>query len=129
MSQQIEWRAASGYGVVETYTIVRRAVSKAYEPDVPYVIALINLAEGPRMMSNIIGCDVDSVECGMAVEVVFEAWSADITIPKFRPVMGQPTSKARFDPPCRLDRTARPILLRSANSSGLSISSIGILPR
>jgi len=86
MSERIEWRAASGRGNVETYTIVKRAVSEAYAADVPYVIALITLAEGPRMMSNVIGCDVESVKCGMAVEVVFERWSAEITIPKFRPV-------------------------------------------
>ncbi|WP_394729260.1 Zn-ribbon domain-containing OB-fold protein [Altererythrobacter sp. GH1-8] len=88
MSEQIEWREASGRGTVESYTIVTRAVSEAYAADVPYVIALIILAEGPRMMSNVIGCDVDSVQSGMAVEVVYEPWSADITMPKFRPVAG-----------------------------------------
>jgi uncharacterized OB-fold protein len=85
MSEQLEWREASGRGLVETYTIVTRAVSEAYAADVPYVIALITLAEGPRMMSNVIGCDVGSVKCGMGVEVVFERWSAEITMPKFRP--------------------------------------------
>ena len=54
------------------------------------VIALITLEEGPRMMSNVIGCDVTSVTCGLAVEVVFEPWSADITMPKFRPIAGTP---------------------------------------
>lgn len=86
MSDQLEWRGASGRGTVETYTIVTRAISEAYADDVPYVIALINLAEGPRMMSNVIGCDVKSVKCGLAVEVVFERWSAEITMPKFRPI-------------------------------------------
>lgn len=88
MSEQIEWREASGQGTVETYTIVTRAVSEAYAADAPYVIALITLAEGPRMMSNVMGCDVGSVRCGMQVEVVFEPWSADITMPKFRPFSG-----------------------------------------
>ena len=92
MSQQLEWREASGRGTVETYTIVTRAVSDAYAADVPYVIALITLEEGPRMMSNVIGCDVESVKCGVAVEVVFEQWSAEITMPKFRPVAGHPAS-------------------------------------
>ena len=89
MSDQLEWREASGRGTVESYTIVTRAVSDAYAADVPYVIALITLAEGPRMMSNVIGCDVDSVKCGLAVEVVFERWSAEITMPKFRPFADQ----------------------------------------
>lgn len=86
LSDQLEWREASGRGTVETYTIVTRAVSEAYAADAPYVIALITLEEGPRMMSNVIGCDVTSVTCGLAVEVVFEPWSADITMPKFRPI-------------------------------------------
>ena len=92
MSEQLEWREASGRGTVETYTVVTRAVSEAYAADVPYVIALITLEEGPRMMSNVISCDVKSVKCGVAVEVVFERWSAEITMPKFRPVAGQPAS-------------------------------------
>lgn len=86
MSEQIEWREVSGRGTVESYTIVARAVSEAYAPDVPYVIALITLEEGPRMMSNVIGCGHESVKCGLVVEVEFETWSDDITMPKFRPV-------------------------------------------
>jgi hypothetical protein len=88
MSEDLEWREASGRGKVETYTIVTRAVSDAYAANAPYVIALITLEEGPRMMSNVVGCDAQSVTCGMAVEVVFEAWSAEITMPKFRSVAG-----------------------------------------
>ena len=92
MSEQLEWREASGRGTVETYTIVTRAVSDAYAADVPYVIALITLEEGPRLMSNVIGCDVESVKCGLAVEVVFERWSDEITMPKFLPAEDRPAS-------------------------------------
>jgi uncharacterized OB-fold protein len=48
--------------------------------------ALIQLEEGPTMMSNIVQCDPDSVTTGMPVEVVFEAWSDEITMPQFRPL-------------------------------------------
>lgn len=92
MSEQLEWREASGRGTVETYTIVTRAVSDAYAADVPYIIALITLEEGPRLMSNVIGCDVESVKCGLAVEVVFERWSDKITMPKFLPTEDRPAS-------------------------------------
>lgn len=92
MSEQLEWREASGRGTVETYTIVTRAVSDAYAADVPYIIALITLEEGPRLMSNVIGCDVESVKCGLAVEVVFERWSDEITMPKFLPTEDRPAS-------------------------------------
>ena len=85
MSNRLEWAHASGRGTVATYTVVTRAISQAYAADAPYVIALIDLEEGPRMMSNVIGCDAAEVKSGMAVMVTFEDWSKDITMPKFRP--------------------------------------------
>ena len=63
----------------------RRAISKAYAAEVPYVIALIELDEGPTMMSNVVELDPESVAIGLPVEVTFEDWSDEITIPKFRP--------------------------------------------
>jgi len=85
MSEHVEWVQSAGCGQVLTFTIVRRAVSEAYAAEVPYVVALIQLEEGPKMMSNLVHCEPDSVEIGMPVEVVFEDWSEEITIPKFRP--------------------------------------------
>ena len=85
MSDQVEWIQASGRGTVASFTIVRRPVSEAYADEVPYVVALIQLEEGPTLMSNVIGCDPESVAIGMPVEVTFEDWSDAITVPKFRP--------------------------------------------
>ena len=87
MSDSLEWTRSSGRGQVITFTICRRAVSEAYADDVPYVIALVRLEEGPTMMSNIIECDPDSMVSGMPVEVVFEKRTEKITIPQFRPVL------------------------------------------
>jgi len=84
-SDGLEWVRSTGRGKVRTFTICRLPVSRAYAGDLPYVIALIRLDEGPTMMSNIVGCDPESVAIGMPVEVVFENLSEDITIPKFRP--------------------------------------------
>ena len=86
MSQNVEWIVASGLAEVSSFTIVRRPVSKAYADEVPYVVALIKLDEGPTMKSNIVECDIDNVNIGMRVEVLFEDWSEEISIPKFRPV-------------------------------------------
>ena len=85
MSDSVEWVQAGGQGRVRSFTVIRRAVSEAYADDVPYVIALIELAEGPTMMSNVVGCDPGSVVIGMPVEVLFEDWTDEITMPKFRP--------------------------------------------
>ena len=86
MSGQIGWVQSSGRGKVVTYTVCRIPVAEAYAADVPYVVALIQLEEGPTLMSNIIDVDPESVISGMGVEVVFEKWSDEITMPQFRPV-------------------------------------------
>jgi uncharacterized OB-fold protein len=84
-SERIEWINASGRAKVLSFTIVRRPVSAAFANDVPYVVALVTLEEGPQMMTNIAGCAPEEVRIGMPVEVIFEDWSETISIPKFRP--------------------------------------------
>ncbi|HZP44133.1 MAG TPA: Zn-ribbon domain-containing OB-fold protein [Candidatus Binataceae bacterium] len=84
-SDRIEWIKASGRATVSTFTIVRRPVSPAFADDVPYVVALVKLDEGPTMMTNIVGCAPEQVAIGMAVRVTFEDWSEEIAIPKFEP--------------------------------------------
>jgi uncharacterized OB-fold protein len=85
MSDQVEWVKASGRGKVLSFTIVYRPVTRAFAAEVPYVVALITLDEGPQMMSNVVGCAPESVHMGMPVEVVFEDWPEEISIAKFRP--------------------------------------------
>ncbi len=84
-SRTLEWVQASGRAKVVTWTIIRRAVSAAYAADVPYVIALIKLQEGPVMMSKVTDCELSSVYSGMSVEVRFEDWSEQLSIPVFVP--------------------------------------------
>ncbi|MFT4768757.1 MAG: putative OB-fold protein [Glaciecola sp.] len=75
------WVQASGQGHVMSFTIVQRALSKAY--DAPYVVALIKLKEGPTMMSNITGAADGELQIGLAVTAHFEAWNEDIHLPVF----------------------------------------------
>jgi len=83
--RELAWQQASGKARLATFTIVRRAVSAAYEDDVPYVVALVKLEEGPTMMSNVVDCDPEALEIGMPLEVTFEAYTDEITVPQFRP--------------------------------------------
>jgi uncharacterized protein len=83
-SDKVEWVKTSGRGKVSSFTIVRRPVSPAFKDDVPYVVALVTLEEGPTMMTNIVGCPPEKVEIGMPVEVTFEDWTEEISIAKFR---------------------------------------------
>lgn len=85
LSDKLEWVKASGQGKILTFTVVRRPVSEAYAEDVPYVVALIKLDEGPTMMSNVVECDPESLQIGDPVQVMFEDWSKDISIPMFSP--------------------------------------------
>ena len=82
----VDWVAASGQGRVETWTVVRHPVGEAYADDVPYVVALIHLAEGPRMMSIVRG-PVDQIVTGTDVEVCYESWGEDFTVPVFKALL------------------------------------------
>ena len=81
-SDQLVWEKTSGAGTIVSYTVVRRGVSADFEA--PYVIALIDLAEGPRMMSQVVDTGPDALAVGLSVRVDFAAWSEDITLPVFR---------------------------------------------
>jgi uncharacterized OB-fold protein len=75
----------SGRGTVYSYTVARRPTARAFEPDVPYVIAIVELAEGPHLTTNVIDCWPDDVRVGMAVEVAFDDVTEDVTLVKFKP--------------------------------------------
>ena len=71
-SAATEWTEASGRGTVYTYTVARRSFG-GWAAAVPYVIAYIELAEGPRVLSNVVGAAPDEVSIGLEVEVVMKA--------------------------------------------------------
>lgn len=77
--------ATDGTGTVRSFTIIRRAVSAAFEADVPYVVALIELGAGPTLMANVVDVDPEEVRIGQTVKVVFEQREG-ISVPHFSPV-------------------------------------------
>jgi uncharacterized OB-fold protein len=83
-----EWRAASGRGTLYTFTIMHQVMNPGFVSAVPYNVAQVDLAEGVRMVSNVIGIDNDQLRIGMALEVVFEDVGDNTRIPKFRSVAG-----------------------------------------
>lgn len=80
------WTKVSGRGKVYSFVIFHRAYHKAFEKDLPYAVAVIELAEGSRLLSNIVGIAPDRIRCDMPVEVTFEDITLDTTLPKFRPM-------------------------------------------
>ncbi|HEX7038199.1 MAG TPA: Zn-ribbon domain-containing OB-fold protein [Pseudomonadales bacterium] len=81
----LEWQPASGRGAVESLTVVHVPLSEAYAADVPYLVALIRLEEGPRVMANLVECAPDVARIGLPVEVTWERRSETVVIPQFRP--------------------------------------------
>jgi len=90
MSPNLEWVRSSGTGTVHNFTVVHQNVTPGFKEEVPYVFAIIELAEGIRLSTNIMGCAPADVYIGMPVEVVFESISPEINLPKFRPSPGLP---------------------------------------
>lgn len=84
MSRDLGFEDASGRGVVYSYTIVYRAPA-AFADEVPYVVALVDLDEGARLLSRLVGVTPDSVAIGMPVQVTFHPLSDDAALPFFEP--------------------------------------------
>ena len=84
-SMEAEWAKLSGKGTVYSFTIYRVPYHPAFKDAIPYVVAIIQLDEGPRMESNIIGCKVEEVRIDMPVMVAFDDITSEVTLPKFRP--------------------------------------------
>jgi uncharacterized OB-fold protein len=87
LASDIEWRRVSGRGTLHTFTVVHRG-QRNFPLGTPYVIAIVELTEGPRLMTNLVGIEPDpaKIRIGLPVEVVFEDVSAEIALPRFRPV-------------------------------------------
>ena len=84
-SRVVNWFTASGKGTLFSYVINHRA-PKGFEA--PYIIAVVQLDEGPRMMTNLVDCPQtpDALELDMPLEVTFVKATDDISIPQFQPV-------------------------------------------
>jgi hypothetical protein len=76
-SHDLDWKQSSGLGTVYTYTVNQRPPTPAFQTDGGYVIALVDLDEGYRMMMNVIDCPHEDVHIGMRVRVVYEARGED----------------------------------------------------
>jgi uncharacterized OB-fold protein len=85
LSERVEWVRASGDGTVYTFTITYQNQAPGFRDALPYVMAYVELDEGVRMLTNIVGCAPAEVRIGMPVRVVFEDLTPEVTIPTFAP--------------------------------------------
>jgi len=83
--RDLGWRAVSGTGTVYSYTIVRHPTHFAFAGQIPYTIALVELTEGPWLISAITGCEPAEVHAGMPVRATFRQLTDAVTLPYFEP--------------------------------------------
>ena len=85
LSSDLTWIKVSGRGTVYSYTIAQAPTHPAFAEDVPYIVAIVELTEGPHITTNITGCKPDAVRIGMPVIATFDDVTPDMTLVKFRP--------------------------------------------
>lgn len=80
-----DWEQLSGRGEIYSFVIFYHIYHKGFSDEVPYAVASIKLDEGPRLIGRILGCDMEDIRVGMAVEVCFNDISEKFTLPQFQP--------------------------------------------
>ena len=86
LSYEVDWVKVSGLGKIYSFTISYRYPSPGFKQEVPYNVAIVELDEGVRLMTNIVECRDEDLKIGLPVEVIFEDVTPDISLPKFKPL-------------------------------------------
>jgi uncharacterized protein len=84
MGSNLEWREASGDGTLHSFTINYVSPSPTAQEG-PFAVALVDLAEGPRMMTNVVGLPLDELQVGMKLRVTWDEISDGRNYPMFEP--------------------------------------------
>jgi uncharacterized OB-fold protein len=82
----LEHRPASGEGTIYSFSTVYRPPSPEFKDDVPYTVVLVEVAEGPRMLSTLVDTPPETVRIGQPVRIVYDRVTEAITLPRFRPL-------------------------------------------
>jgi uncharacterized OB-fold protein len=87
-SADITWEQVSGKGTLYSFTLMHQVFHPGFADEMPYNIAEVDLVEGVRIISNIVGCSNSALQIGMPLEVTFEDITDEVTLPKFKPASG-----------------------------------------
>ena len=85
LSADLTWYRAGGKGHIYSFTIIEQPVDRTFLEEVPYIYAIIQLDDGPRMISNVVDCAIEDVRVDMPVTAVFDDVTPYVTLIKFRP--------------------------------------------
>ena len=86
-SRDHEWAKLSGRGKVNSWVIFHQRYFESFSEDIPYNVAQVELEEGPRITTNLVGVKNEDIRMDMPVHVVFDDVTPEVTLPKFRPDM------------------------------------------
>ena len=87
-SDELRWEAVSGEGTIYTFTVAYRPPHPVFANQCPLVVAVVELKEGPRLMTNVVDCEPGDVNVGMPVQVTFLAIEdSDKLLPVFKPLL------------------------------------------
>ena len=84
------WEQSSGKGEVFSWTVIHRALHPGFNEELPYAAVIIELEEGVRMVSHVVDVPTESLVVGQPGEVFFEDVTDEVSIPKFRQILGGP---------------------------------------
>lgn len=85
LAREIDWLQVSGRGHLYSFTVIHQPANPAFREDAPYIYALVQLNEGPRMIANLVDCPPDEARIDMPVVAVFDDVTPEVTLVKFRP--------------------------------------------
>ncbi len=89
-SSRVDWVATSGRGTLYSYTVVHHAAHVAVADKVPYLVALVTLEEGPRVVSNLLKCGHADARIGMPLRLAFQEIADGVWLPQFEPAEAPP---------------------------------------
>jgi hypothetical protein len=84
LSRDSGWERVSGRGTLFSFAVMHQAAHPGFAAEVPYAVVTVELEEGARLLSNVVGCPPADLRIGMPLEVVFEDVTPEVTLPKFR---------------------------------------------
>ena len=84
-SREFTWTRLSGRGRVTSWVVFHQSYFRSFEGEIPYNVAEVELEEGPRLLTNLVGISSDAIRAAMPVEIVFDDVTAEVTLAKFKP--------------------------------------------
>lgn len=85
-SLESKWLISDGIGKVYTFVVYHIPYSQGFIADLPYVVAVVELNEGPHLLTNIVGCHLEDITCDMPVQITWEDVTDEVSLPKFKPL-------------------------------------------